>query len=132
MAHEIASKLGKIWVFAEIILFVLIGFSVDVSVAADAGLKGLLAISIGLFFRSIGVWLATAFSSLSLKERLFCVIAYLPKATVQAALGSVALNNGIAEGQIILAIAVLSIVFTAPVGLFGIRFFSPSLLKIDL
>lgn len=132
VAHEIASKLGKIWVFAEIILFVLIGFSVDVSVAADAGLKGLLAISIGLLFRSIGVWLATAFSSLSLKERLFCVIAYLPKATVQAALGSVALNNGIAEGQIILAIAVLSIVFTAPVGLFGIRFFSPRLLKIDL
>lgn len=132
VAHEIAAKLGKIWVFAEIILFVLIGFSVDVSVAADAGLKGLLALSIGLLCRSVGVWVATAFSSLSIKERFFCVIAYLPKATVQAALGSVALNNGIAEGQIILAIAVLSIVFTAPIGLFGLRFFSPRLLKIEL
>lgn len=132
VAHEIAAKLGKIWVFAEIILFVLIGFSVDVQVAAGAGLKGLLAISVGLIFRSAGVMVATAYSQLSMKERLFCVIAYIPKATVQAALGSVALSNGVAEGQVILAIAVLSILFTAPLGLFGIRFSSHRLLNIDL
>lgn len=132
VAQELASKLSKIWVFAEIILFVLIGYSVDVNVAISAGLKGLIAILIGLLFRSIGVWIATAGSKLNKQERLFCIFAYLPKATVQAALGGVALNNGIADGQIILAIAVLSIIATAPVGLFFIRFFSPRLLQIEI
>ncbi|MBU1105134.1 MAG: cation:proton antiporter [Candidatus Riflebacteria bacterium] len=132
IAHEIAAKLSKIWVFAEIILFVLIGYSVDVNVAMSAGFKGLIAIGTGLIFRSIGVWLATSFSSLNRRERLFCVIAYLPKATVQAALGGVALANGLAEGQIVLAIAVLSIVITSPIGLFLIRHFSPKLLDLDI
>ncbi|NCB37974.1 MAG: peptidase [Erysipelotrichia bacterium] len=128
IAHEIASKLGKIWVFAEIILFVLIGFSVEVSEAANAGIKGLIAVSIGLLFRSLGVLVATAFRKMSAGERLLCVMAYLPKATTQAALGSVALNNGLPEGSIILALAVLSIVFTAPLGLFGIRYANRRLL----
>lgn len=128
IAHEIASKLGKIWVFAEIILFVLIGFSVEVSEAANAGIKGLIAVSIGLLFRSLGVLVATAFRKMSAGERLLCVMAYLPKATTQAALGSVALNNGLPEGSIILAVAVLSIVFTAPLGLFGIRYANRRLL----
>ncbi|KAF1083431.1 MAG: hypothetical protein GQF41_0209 [Candidatus Rifleibacterium amylolyticum] len=132
IAHEIAAKLGKIWVFAEIILFVIIGYSVDVNVALSAGFKGLLVISIGLLFRSLGVWIATAFSSLNMRERLFCVLAYLPKATVQAAIGGVALNNGIPEGQVILALAVLAIVVTSPIGLFLIRYFSPKLLETEL
>lgn len=132
IAHEIAAKLGKIWVFAEIILFVLIGYSVDVNVAMSAGFKGLVAIGAGLVFRSIGVWLATSFSPLNRRERLFCVIAYLPKATVQAALGGVALANGLAEGQTVLAIAVLSIVITSPIGLFLIRRFSPKLLDLEI
>jgi hypothetical protein len=128
IAHELSQKLSKIWIFAEIILFVLIGFSLDIETAGQAGLKGLLAVSAGLVFRSLGVILATAFSKLTFKERLFCVIAYLPKATVQAALGGVALSAGLPEGNTILAIAVVAILFTAPLGLLGISFFGKRLL----
>ena len=132
VAHELASKLKKLWIFAEIILFVLIGLSVDPRVALSAGLKGLALISIGLVFRSLGVLVSTAGSRLNWKERWFCVIAYLPKATVQAALGSVALQQGVAEGETILALAVLAILFTAPVGLVGIKIFGKRLLDLDL
>ncbi|GAB6091410.1 cation:proton antiporter domain-containing protein [Spirochaeta dissipatitropha] len=128
-AHEIASKLGKIWIFAQIALFVLIGMSLEVSYALDAGLRALLAIGIGLTARSIGVFLATWPSNMNRRERLFCVIAYTPKATVQAALGGVALAAGLAQGQTILAIAVLSIVITAPLGLIGIRLSGKRLLS---
>lgn len=128
VAHELSAKFSKIWIFAEIILFVLIGFSLDISIAFSAGLKGLLAITGGLIFRSIGVFVSTMFSDLSMKERIFCMIAYLPKATVQAALGGVALSYGLPEGNVILAIAVVAILFTAPIGLFGIKFFSRRLL----
>lgn len=131
IAHELSRKLSKIWVFAEIILFVLIGYALDPEVALEAGGKGVMVIAIGLIFRSIGVFIATARSPLSWRERLFCAIAYLPKATVQAALGSVALSRGIPEGKAILAIAVVSILFTAPLGLLGIRFFGNRLLKAD-
>ena len=128
VAHELAAKLNKAWVFAEIVLFVLIGISVDVRIALQAGLSGLLIITGGLVFRSAGVWLATWGSPLNRKERLFCVVAYLPKATVQAAMGSVPLAAGLAEGELILAMAVLSIIFTAPLGLIGIRRLGPILL----
>ena len=130
-AVALSSQIGKIWFFAQILLFVLIGLSVNIEVALGAGLKGLLAISIGLVFRSLGVLLATHFSSLTLQERLFCVIAYLPKATVQAALGGVALAVGIPEGELILALAVLAIVFTAPMGLIGLNLFGQKLLRQD-
>lgn len=129
VALELSEKLSKVWVFAEIILFVFIGFSVDLSVAVKAGGPGLLVILMGLLFRSIGVIIATGFSNLNWRERLFCVIAYIPKATVQAALGSVALSHGLPEGELILALAVLSIVFTAPIGLIGIELLGPKLLK---
>jgi NhaP-type Na+/H+ or K+/H+ antiporter len=129
-AHELAGKLSKIWVFAQIILFVLIGFSVDPSVALGAGLKGLAALGVGLVFRSAGVLVATAFSPFNRNERLFCVISYLPKATVQAALGGVALSKGIPGGETILAIAVLAIVVTAPLGLILIRALGPRLLSV--
>ncbi len=132
IAHELAAKLKKIWIFAEIILFVLIGLSVDLSKALDAGLTGLMVISIGLVFRSFGVFISTLGSKLNRKERVFCIIAYLPKATVQAALGSVALHAGVAEGEVILALAVLSIVFTAPIVLIGIRLFGKRLLDLSL
>ncbi|MFO8041931.1 MAG: cation:proton antiporter [Alkalispirochaeta sp.] len=128
VAHEIAAKLGKVWVIAEIILFVLIGISVDPAVAMGAGLRGALAIAVGIVARSVGVWLATIKSPLSPAERLFCVIAYVPKATVQAALGGVALSRGIAGGEEILALAVLAIVLTAPLGLIGINLLGPRLL----
>ncbi len=130
IAHELAAKLSKIWVFAEIILFVLIGYSLDVSVALQGGLKALAVLGIGLFFRSLAVLAATSFSHLTLRERLFCVIAYLPKATVQAALGGVALSRGIPEGPEILALAVLAIIVTTPIGLIGIRTLGPGLLEV--
>lgn len=131
IANELSRKLSKIWVFAEIILFVLIGYALEPQAALDAGLKGIAVIAAGLVFRSLGVFAATARSKLSGKERIFCAIAYLPKATVQAALGSVALSRGIPEGNTILAIAVVSILFTAPLGLLGIRIFGNRLLAAD-
>ncbi len=130
-AHELSQKLSKIWIFAEITLFVLIGYSVDITTVFQAGLKSVLVILLGLVFRSLGVLIATSFSDLNWKQRIFCMIAYIPKATVQAALGGVALSYGMPEGQQILAIAVVSILLTAPLGLFGIRFFGPRLLVDD-
>ncbi len=115
-AHNLAAKFNKLWIFAEILLFVLIGAQVDINVALDAGLWGIAIITLGLCARSIGVWLALLGSKLNKNERLFCIIAYLPKATVQAAIGAIPLNMGIKGGELILAIAVLSIIITAPLG----------------
>ncbi len=120
-AHELAYNLNKMWVFAEIILFVLVGMSVDLNAAIEAGPKGAMLILMGLFARSAGVWLATSFSTLTWRERLFCMIAYTPKATVQAAMGAVALSFGLPYGKQVLAYAVLAILITAPLGLLGIR-----------
>lgn len=131
-AHETARQLNGAWVFAEIILFVIIGSSVDVGVALEAGLSGILIILGGLVFRSLGVLLATTGSGLDFKERMFCVISYLPKATVQAALGAVALERGLPYGQEILAFAVLAIIITAPLGLLGINIFGPKLLNKEI
>jgi len=128
IAHELSHKFSKMWIFAEILLFVLIGLSLDVGVALHAGLKGLAVIAWGLIFRMAGVWLATIGSGLTLRERWFCAIAYLPKATVQAALGGTALALGLPGGELILALAVIAILFTAPLGLFSIRYFGPRLL----
>lgn len=131
VAHELAAKLQKIWVFAEIMLFVLIGMQVDVQVGLRAGPMALAVVVAGLAARSLGVWLATIGSALSKPERLFCVMAYWPKATVQAALGGAALSLGIARGDEILALAVLSILLTAPLGLICIRTLGPKLLSLE-
>ncbi len=128
-AHETARQLNGAWVFAEIILFVIIGSSVDVDVAMQAGISGILIILGGLVFRSIGVIIATIGSGLNMKERVFCIISYLPKATVQAALGAVALEKGLPYGKEILAYAVMAIIITAPLGLLGINMFGPKLLN---
>lgn len=128
-AHELAGKLAKVWVIAQIALFVIIGMSIDIGVALKAGPKTVVLLLLGLLARSVGVWLATIPSEMTYRERLFCVIAYLPKATVQAALGGVALSAGLPQGQTILAIAVLAIVLTAPLGLIGINLSHPYLLR---
>ncbi len=120
--------LGRIWFFAQIFLFVLIGAEVDVAVAWQAGLLGVAIIGIGLLGRTLGVLLALHGSELTFKERLFAAIAYLPKATVQAAVGGIPLTLGMASGDIILAIAVLSVVITAPLGAVAIRATAPQLL----
>jgi NhaP-type Na+/H+ or K+/H+ antiporter len=133
VAQELAAKLGKSWVIAAVVLFVLIGLDMDLrtTLAQDPGLllTGLGLLAIGLVSRSLGVLVATAFSGLSFKDRLFTVRAYMPKATVQAALGSLALQNGLEGGQTILTMAVLSIILTAPLGLLGIRLFGAKLLS---
>lgn len=134
MAHELSLKLGKIWVFAEIILFSMVGAQVNLQVALDAGLRGAALILLGLLFRSLGSYLCTLGSPLSNRERLFVVIAYLPKATVQAAIGSAPLvamqTNGMATapGEVILAVAVMSIVLTAPTGAWAIAWAGEHLL----
>ena len=129
IAAELALNLQKIWIVAEILLFVLIGMQVDLQVAWSAGTATAGLVIMGLLARSAGVWIATARSSLNPQERLFCVCAYLPKATVQAALGAVPLSKGLPHGETILAIAVLSVIITAPLGLFAIRHTGPVLLS---
>jgi len=121
-AHRISDALGRVWVFAEILLFVLVGAQVDVQVAWKAGLAGSAVIAVGLLFRSAGTWLAVAGSELNGRERLFTVVAYLPKATVQAAIGAIPLTMGVPGGEIILAVAVLSILLTAPLGAIAARY----------
>jgi len=129
IAHIISRKLGKVWIFAETLLFVLVGAQVDINVAWDAGLAGALVILIGLIFRSIGTYISVMGTDLNFKEKMFCVVAYIPKATVQAAIGAVPLAAGVASGEIILAVAVLSIILTAPVGAIGIKFTGERVLK---
>lgn len=131
VANRLAAKMNKIWVFAEIILFVLIGAQVDFTVALKTGAIGFLIIAIGLIARSLGVTLSLWKSELNNKERLFCVFSYLPKATVQAAIGAIPLSMGVAHGEEILAIAVLSILITAPIGAIAIRKSAPKLLTRD-
>lgn len=131
-AHEVADKFSKVWVLAEIFLFVLVGMAVNVETALRSGFAGLVIIFSGLVFRGIGVLASLIGTRFSLKERLFCVIAYVPKATVQAALGSIPLLSGAAGGEMILSIAVLSICVTAPLGLIGMRYSAPGLLGLSL
>ncbi|WP_028320178.1 cation:proton antiporter [Desulfatiglans anilini] len=120
IAHIISQKLKKLWVFAELLLFVLVGAQVNIQVAWKAGLAGMAVILAGLFFRSIGTYVSLCGTPLNWKERAFCVVAYLPKATVQAAIGAIPLAAGVAGGEVILAVAVLSIILTAPLGAIGI------------
>lgn len=137
MAHEISAKLAKIWIFAEIVLFSMVGAQVDVSVAWHAGLAGAGLVATGLFFRALGVLLCMARSRLDLRERLFVVVAYSPKATVQAAIGSAPLlamraaGMDTAPGELILAVAVLSIVLTAPLGAWAISTLGDRVLAVD-
>ena len=116
VAGRLSGKFNKIWVFAEILLFVLVGAQVNIHVAVDAGMTGIVIILAGLAGRSIGGYISTIGSNLNMKERLFCILAYIPKATVQAAIGGIPLAAGVASGDVILAIAVLSIIITAPAG----------------
>lgn len=131
IAHIISQKLKKIWVFAELLLFVLVGAQVNIQVAWEAGLAGTAVIAIGLLFRSVGTYISLFGTDLTAKEKLFCVVAYIPKATVQAAIGAVPLAAGVASGEVILAVAVLSILLTAPLGAAGILFLGERILDQD-
>ena len=116
LAKRLSGKYNKLWVAAEIFLFVLVGATVDLKYAAVAGVSAVLLVAGALVFRMIGVALCLIKTDLSRKERLFCMVAYVPKATVQAAIGAIPLTMGLSCGQIVLTIAVLSILITAPFG----------------
>ena len=116
VSKRLSDKFGKLWLAAEVILFVLVGAAVDIRYTLNAGGAAILMILVALLFRSVGVAICLIRTRLTKKERLFCILSYLPKATVQAAIGSVPLAMGLPCGQIVLSVAVLGILITAPLG----------------
>lgn len=131
LAKRLVSKFEKIWVIAEIMLFVLVGAAVDTSVIPSVGMKAILLIFGALIFRMVGVMVSLLITPLNIKEKLFVAIAYIPKATVQAAIGAIPLSLGLDAGYLILTVAVLAIIITAPLGAILIDYLSPRLLKVE-
>ena len=129
LSKRLSVKYSKLWIAAEVMLFVLVGATVNIKYALGASIPAILLIITVLIFRMIGVFLCLVGTSLSYRERLFCMIAYCPKATVQAAIGSIPLSMGLSSGNIILTVAVLSILITAPLGAFAIDISYKKLLK---
>ena len=129
LAERLSQKYSKLWVVAEIILFVMVGATVDIHYFIDNLGFGIMIILCGLAIRSIGVLISLLKTKLNFKEKLFCAIAYMPKATVQAAIGGIPLALGIRGGDFILSIAVIAILFTAPLGAFAIDYSKNKLLK---
>ena len=121
-APRLSAKFSKLWVAAEVLLFVLVGATVDVRYALAAGARGALLLLLVLVFRMVGVFVSLLGTRLTLKEKIFSMVAYIPKATVQAAIGGIPLTMGLPWGNLMLTIAVLSILITAPLGAFGIDF----------
>lgn len=128
-AIRILAKFSKIWVGAEILLFVLVGAAINTVYLLDAGLLSAVLVISGLVFRLAGVWVSTSKTILNPKEKLFCAVAYMPKATVQAAIGAIPLSMGLESGNLILTVAVLAILITAPLGAVGIDKLQRPLLK---
>ena len=120
-AGEISSTYSKLWIPAEIIVFVLIGAAADISYSMSAGIMTVVVVLAALAFRMAGVFVCLLKTELNMKERLFCMIAYMPKATVQATIGGIPLAMGLPCGPIVLAMAVISILITAPLGAWGIE-----------
>ena len=126
MAHELASKFSKIWIFAQIVLFTMVGSQVNLASVSSIGFSAVLLILCALLFRSLGVFLCTLGAGFTAKEKLFVIVSYLPKATVQAAIGAAPLyamsqrGMDVYPGQVILSVAVLAILITAPLGSFAI------------
>ena len=129
LSKRLSLKYSKLWVAAEIMLFVLVGATVNIKYALNTGFTGILLIFAVLIFRMLGVLISLIKTNLNKKERIFSMIAYCPKATVQAAIGSIPLSLGFASGEIILTIAVLAILITAPLGSFAIELFYKRLLE---
>lgn len=129
LAERLSLKFNKIWILAEIFLFVFVGASVDLSYAFSAGIAPLVLLVLVSLIRMLGVLVALLKTSLSRNEKLFCMMSYLPKATVQAAIGSIPFSMGLASGEMILTVAVLSILVTAPFGAWLIDRFYPVLLE---
>lgn len=118
LAKRLSIKYNKLWIGAEIILFVLVGATLDLSYVIKAGVLVVILVFVALVFRMIGVLTCLIKTNLNSKEKLFCVFSYMPKATVQAAIGAIPLSMGLECGNIVLTVAVLSILITAPLGAF--------------
>lgn len=131
LAEQLASKYNKLWVAAQILLFVLVGATVDLRYVHAQGISAVVIVVGALLFRMAGVWVCLIKTGLSLKEKCFCLLAYTPKATVQAAIGAIPLTMGLAGGQQVLTVAVLSILITAPFGAMAIDRLYKTLLKRD-
>lgn len=132
VAARLSMKYSKLWVVAEMLLFVLVGATVNVSYTMAAGIEVVALIFFALLLRMLGVWICVLGTKLSSGEKLFCMIAYCPKATVQAAIGSIPLSMGLACGNIVLTVAVLAILITAPLGAIAIDLLYKKLLKTQL
>ena len=130
-AKFILDKMNEIWKYGKLYLFSFVGMAINPSLVGEYIFIGILILSISLTIRSIGVLIALLGTDLTFKERLFCIIAYLPKATVQSAKASIPLQMGVAGGEIMQAIAILSVLITAPIGAIGIRLTSDRLLKVE-
>ncbi len=122
VARRLSHKFSKLWVGSEVLLFVLVGATVDISYALSSGLIVILVILSALFFRMAGVYFSMFRTRLNGRERLFCMMAYTPKATVQAAIGSLPLSMGLACGNLVLTAAVIAIIITAPLGALAVDF----------
>ena len=129
MAISLANPYSQLWSVGEVFLFVLVGACVNIQCAMNAGILVIVLVVFSLIFRMVGVWISLMKSPLTAKERLFCMIAYTPKATVQASIGAIPLSMGLACGELVLTVAVLSILFTAPFGALGIDVLHKRLLK---
>ena len=129
VANRLSAKFSKLWVAAEVFLFVLVGATVNIGYLGNVGVKALLVIIGALAFRMLGVFVCLLGTKLSSKERLFAMMAYTPKATVQAAIGGIPLAMGLSCGETVLTVAVLAIVLTAPLGAFAIDFSYKKLLE---
>ncbi|HBJ78025.1 MULTISPECIES: cation:proton antiporter [Fusobacterium] len=129
LAKRLSAKFSKLWVAAEILLFVLVGATVDIKYAVAAGVLAIILILGALVFRMTGVYFCLLGSRLNMKERVFTMMAYTPKATVQAAIGGIPLSLGLACGELTLTVAVLSILVTAPLGAFAIDYSYKKFLK---
>ena len=130
VAKRLSAKYGKLWVAAEVFLFVLVGATVNIGYLGKVGIKAIIAIAGVMIFRMLGVFICLLGTGLNGKERAFAMMAYTPKATVQAAIGGIPLALGFACGETVLTVAVLAIVLTAPLGAFAIDLSYKKLLKL--
>lgn len=131
LAKELSERYNALWTAGEIVLFVLVGVAVDLSYVKAAGLMAILLVVCALVFRMAGVFTCLIGTKLTSKERVFCMLAYTPKATVQAAIGATPLAMGFACGNIVLTVAILSIIITAPFGAIAIDSSYKKLLEIE-
>ena len=130
LGNNIMDGLGKVWSVGSIFLFTLVGTAIDPSLIGNIFYVGTIIIFISLVVRSIGVLIALIGTNLNIKERIFCVIAYLPKATVQSAKAGIPIQMGVVGGELIQAMAILSVIITAPIGAIGIKLSADKLLTV--